>query len=59
MLQQLLTSSSKVIFLDAFMSDSALSVCCSFAKSVSDVRLIIGRFSTERGVLWTIPPALK
>ena len=47
----LMKTSKKFIFLDGFLKNSTLSVPASFATNISDIRLVIGNYTVDRGSL--------
>lgn len=55
----LMKTSKKIVFLDGFLKNSSLSVATNFAENISDIRLVIGNYSVDRGTLWELPAALK
>ena len=50
-IEKLFKTSQKVVLMDGFLSDSSVSVCCAFANDITEIRLVIGQFRTNRGVL--------
>lgn len=47
----LMTTSHKIIVMDGFLANSALSVCASFTRDLKDIRLVISTYRIFRGTL--------
>ena len=47
----LMHTSEKLIVMDGFLKNSALSVCASFTSDLQDIRLIIASYRNFRGTL--------
>lgn len=54
-----LMNSKKVLFLDGYLKNSSLSVACSFASALEEIRLVISTYKIPRGSLWELPPPLR
>lgn len=47
----LMETSKKIVFLDGFLKNSSLSVAIAFAEALSEIRLVIGKYTVDRGSL--------
>ena len=55
----LMNTSQKIIVMDGFLANSALSVCASFTRNLQDIRLVISTYTIFRGTLYELPSPIR